>query len=177
SFNLDEYIGLPQDHPASFRAYMRRHLFDQVDLPPGSGRLPGVDGDIIKACEDYEAAIRDAGGIDLQLLGIGRNGHIGFNEPGSDFESRKREVELTPCTRAANKADFPADESVPGSAVTMGIGTILEAREIVLVATGASKAEALRAAFKAPPSADCPASALQAHPRVRVFCDTDAKTF
>ena len=174
SFNLDEYIGLTADHPASFRAYMHTHLFDHVDLPAGKGALPGVEGDIAAACRAYEVAIVAEGGIDLQLLGIGRNGHIGFNEPGSSFESRTRQVDLTPSTRDANRNDFPAGETVPPTAVTMGIGSILEAREIVLVAIGANKKEALEHAFRRPPSPDCPASALQGHPRVRVFCDEAA---
>ncbi|ODT50950.1 MAG: glucosamine-6-phosphate isomerase [Devosia sp. 63-57] len=174
SFNLDEYIGLPPGHPASFAAYMQQHLFSQVDLPEGRGHLPGVLGDVAAACTDYEVAITAGGGIDLQLLGIGRNGHIGFNEPGSAFDSRTREVALTPSTREANQRDFPPGESVPPSAVTMGIGTILEARQIVLVAIGASKVEALDAAFRQAPSPDCPASALQAHPNVIVFADQAA---
>ena len=174
SFNLDEYIGLPKGHEASFGAYMQRHLFDHVDLQAGRGMLPIVEGDIDTACRNYEAVIARAGGIDLQVLGIGRNGHIGFNEPGSAFDSRTRAVALTPSTREANKGDFPQGESVPPSAVTMGIGTILDAREILLVAIGASKADALRAAFEAAPSPECPASALQGHARVLVFCDEAA---
>jgi len=174
SFNLDEYVGLPPGHPASFRAYMQAHLFDHVDLPASKGALPGVEGDIDAACRAYEAAISSEGGIDLQLLGIGRNGHIGFNEPGSPFDSRTRQVDLAPSTRAANKGDFPAGEAVPPTAVTMGIGTILDAREIVLVAIGAAKAEALDRAFRREASPDCPASALQNHGRVIVFCDSEA---
>lgn len=173
SFNLDEYIGLSREHPASFAAYMQRHLFAHVDLPADKGLLPRVEGDIETACRDYEAAIA-AGGIDLQVLGIGRNGHIGFNEPGSAFNSRTRAVELTRSTREANQGDFPPGETVPPSAVTMGIGTILDAREIVLVALGASKAQALQTAFQSPPSPDSPASALQSHPNVLIFCDQAA---
>lgn len=173
SFNLDEYIGLPKDHPASFSAYMARHLFAHVDLPAGKGLLPGVEGDIEAASRDYEAAIA-SGGIDIHVLGIGRNGHIGFNEPGSPFDSRTRKVELTPLTREANKGDFPPGEIVPPSAVTMGIGTILDARQIILVAIGASKAQALQAAFQSVPNPDCPASALQTHANVLIFCDEAA---
>ena len=174
SFNLDEYVGLPPEHVASFGAYMQSHLFDHVDLPDGQGLLPVVAGDIEAACRNYEAAITAAGGIDLQLLGIGRNGHIGFNEPGSTFDSRTRQVELTPSTQEANKADFPKGEAVPPSAVTMGIGTILEARDIVLVAVGAAKAEALHMAFRGEQTPACPASALQRHGKVLVFCDETA---
>lgn len=174
SFNLDEYIGLPPGHPSSFAAYMQRHLFDHVDLPPGSGVIPGVVGDIDTACRDFEAGIVAAGGIELQVLGIGRNGHIGFNEPGSPFDSRTRQVTLTPSTREANNGDFPLGETVPPSAVTMGIGTILDARQILLVAIGASKAQALHAAFQSVPNPDCPASALQYHANVLIFCDEAA---
>lgn len=174
SFNLDEYVGLPPGHVASFRAYMQSHLFDHVDLPEGQGLLPAVDGDIEAACRNYEAAIAAAGGIDLQVLGIGRNGHIGFNEPGSAFDSRTRQVELAPSTREANKADFPTGETVPPRAVTMGIGTIMEAREIVLVAVGNTKAEALQTAFRATQTPACPASVLQSHAKVVVFCDEAA---
>jgi len=174
SFNLDEYIGLSRGHPASFAAYMHRHLFDHVDLPANNGRLPDVHGDIDAACRQYEAAIAAAGGIDLQVLGIGRNGHIGFNEPGSSLDSRTRQVELSASTREANRRDFPAGESVPPAAVTMGLGTILAAREILLVATGSAKKAALQTAFRLPPSADCPASALQGHPNITVFCDAAA---
>ncbi len=174
AFNLDEYVGLPHEHPGSFAAYMQHHLFQYVDFAPGAALLPEAHGDIEAACAAYEKAIVDAGRIDLQLLGMGRNGHIGFNEPGSAFDSRTREVELDDSTRAANAADFPPGEDVPPTAVTMGIGTILEAREIVLVVTGAHKTEALRQAFTAPPSVDCPASALHAHPNVHIFQDRAA---
>tara|TARA_R110002124_G_scaffold16882_7_gene71520 strand:- start:84462 stop:85187 length:726 start_codon:yes stop_codon:yes gene_type:complete len=174
SFNLDEYIGLSKGHPASFAAYMDRHLFDHVDLPANNGLLPDVQGDLDMACRQYEAAIAAAGGIDLQVLGIGRNGHIGFNEPGSPLDSRTRQVELSSSTRQANRNDFPAGESVPHAAVTMGLGTILAAREILLVATGSAKKAALQTAFHMPQSADCPASALQGHPNVMVFCDVAA---
>lgn len=172
AFNLDEYVGLPHGHPGSFETYMQHHLFDHVDFAPGNARLPDVStGDIAAACAAYEAAIVAAGGIDLQLLGIGRNGHIGFNEPGSPFDSRTREVPLTESTRAANAIDFPPGEMPPPMSVTMGIGTILEAREIVLAATGAHKAEALNQAFHAPISTDCPASALQRHGKVYIYRD------
>jgi glucosamine-6-phosphate deaminase len=175
SFNLDEYIGLPGEHPSSFRSYMEENLFRHVNFPAGDAHLPGVEGDIDAACAAYEAAIVARGGIDLQLLGIGQNGHIGFNEPGSAFDSRTRQVELTQSTIEANTSDFPAGELPPPSAVTMGVGTIVDAKEIVLVALGANKTDALKAAFTAAPSTDCPASALQAHGKVVVYCDVDAK--
>lgn len=174
SFNLDEYVGLPDGHPASFRSYMNENLFRHVDLPSEQAQLPGVEGDLDLACAAYEEAIKARGGIDLQLLGIGQNGHIGFNEPGSAFDSRTRMVELTASTIVANTSDFPPGETPPGNAVTMGIGTILEAREIVLVALGAKKAEVLLSAFEKPASRDCPASALLGHPNVTVYCDAAA---
>lgn len=175
SFNLDEYVGLPPKHPASFTAYMDDVLFRHVDLPAGAARLPSVaGGGSLAECAAYEAAIEAAGGIDLQLLGIGRNGHIGFNEPGSSFDSRTRLVALTDSTRQANAADFPEGESTPPSAVTMGIGTILEARQIVLVATGAHKHAPLQAVLSGIPDADCPASALHNHRNLHIFADEAA---
>ncbi|WP_010138300.1 glucosamine-6-phosphate deaminase [Oceanicola sp. S124] len=174
SFNLDEYVGLGASDPASFAHYMQRHFFDRVDIAAGQGRVPDGTGDPATVARDYEAAIAKAGGIGLQLLGIGTNGHIGFNEPGSAFDSRTRLVTLAESTRQANAPDFPRGTEVPREAITMGIGTILEARQILLVATGAAKAEALHAAFHAAPDPDCPASALQLHPRVEVICDCAA---
>jgi glucosamine-6-phosphate deaminase len=171
SFNLDEYCDLPEGHPSSFAAYMREHLFGKVDADPARTHLPegGADG-----AEAYEAAIRAAGGIDLQLLGVGRNGHIGFNEPGSPPDSRTRIVTLSPDTREANATDFPPGESVPERAVTMGLATILSARAIVLLATGAAKAEALAAALTGPVTTTLPASFLRHHSDVTVICDEDA---
>jgi glucosamine-6-phosphate deaminase len=175
SFNLDEYVGLPASHRASFRAYMQEHFFAHVDLPRGAAQLPQTNGDLQAACLAYEYAIADRGGIDLQLLGIGQNGHIGFNEPGSPFDSRTHVATLTESTIAANTSDFPQGERPPGRAITMGIGTILEAREIVLVAIGPNKAQALLEAFERPQSSQNPASALQSHPRVTVYCDQAAR--
>jgi glucosamine-6-phosphate deaminase len=173
SFNLDEYCDLPASHPSSFASYMRQHLFDHVDFAPGNWHLPDSAGTPAGA-EAFEQAITAAGGIELQLLGVGRNGHIGFNEPGSPQASHTRKVELTQSTRDANAQDFPAGEAVPSHAVTMGIATILSARHIVLLATGSAKAEALQRAFEGPIDADCPASFLQLHDRVTVICDVDA---
>ncbi|SDF00874.1 glucosamine-6-phosphate deaminase [Limimaricola pyoseonensis] len=172
-FNLDEYAGLPPGHPASFASYMRRELFDPASVPEGRWHLPDGNGGPAEA-DGYEAAIAAAGGIGLQLLGIGRNGHVGFNEPGAAHDSRTRRVRLTEQTRQANAPDFPAGTPVPEHAVTMGIGTILEAREILLLATGAAKAEALAAALEGPVTEAVPASALQRHPRVTVLCDVAA---
>ncbi|MBR9762138.1 MAG: glucosamine-6-phosphate deaminase [Rhodobacteraceae bacterium] len=174
SFNLDEYIGLGPEDPGSFAHYMHRHVFDRLDMAPGQGHVPDGLGDPASVARAYETAIAAAGGIDLQLLGIGRNGHIGFNEPGSAFDSRTRVVTLDESTRRANAPDFAPGAEVPREALTMGIGTILEARRILLVATGAAKSAALHAALHMPPAPDCPASALQLHPRVEVLCDRAA---
>lgn len=171
SFNLDEYCDLRAGHEASFRAYMQRELFDHVDADPARTHLPEGSAEGARA---YEDAIAAAGGIGLQLLGVGRNGHIGFNEPGSPPDSRTRIVTLSPDTRAANKGDFPPGESVPERAVTMGLATILSARSIVLLATGAAKAEALAAALHGPVTTSVPASFLRHHPDVSVICDEEA---
>ena len=175
SFNLDEYVGLPNHHPSSFAAYMRLHLFGKVDLPKTRQRIPRGDAaEPEREAKDYESAIAAAGGIDLMLLGIGRNGHIGFNEPGASFGSRTRVVRLSEATRRANTCEFPPSETPPANAITMGIATILEAREIVLLATGAAKADAVRAALVEPPAPICPASALRRHARVTFVCDAAA---
>ncbi|SFA76723.1 glucosamine-6-phosphate deaminase [Rhizobium sp. NFR07] len=174
-FNLDEYVGLAAHHPASFAHYMRELLFDHVDIATARTHIPdGMAPDLDAAAETYEQLIAESGGIDLQLLGIGRNGHIGFNEPGSSHDSRTREVQLALSTIDANRPDFPEGEEPPATALTMGIGTILDAREIVLLATGSAKAEALAAMLEGPISLDCPASALQRHGAVTVFCDKAA---
>jgi len=136
TFNLDEYAGVPREHPGSYFTYMKQHLFDHVDLDPQKTHIPdGTAPDLDAECARYEQAIKDAGGLDLTFLGLGRNGHIGFNEPGTPFDARTRVVELTPSTRAANAEFFPGEE-VPSRAITMGIGTILSSRAIVLIASG-----------------------------------------
>lgn len=174
SFNLDEYAGVAPSSHASFHAYMRRHLLAHVDLDPARAHIPdGMAADLDAGASRYEIAIKRAGGIDLQVLGIGSNGHIGFNEPGSDFGSRTRVVPLSEQTRQDNAPDF-AGEPVPERALTMGIATILEAREILLLAVGTKKAEAIAAAIEGPLSTACPASALRLHPNVRIICDEAA---
>lgn len=172
TFNLDEYVGVPPDHPASFHAFMRAELFAAV--PPRAAHLPRGDApDPAAEAEAYEAAIAAAGGIDLQVLGIGRNGHLAFNEPTSSLGSRTRIKTLTAATRIANAAAF-APLPVPRQAITMGIATILEARACLMLATGAGKAEAVAAAIEGPLGAHCPASALQLHPAVTVVLDAPA---
>ena len=170
TFNLDEYCGLPPDHPGSFHTFMAQHLFGPANLPEDRTHFPDTDA---TAGVVYERAIAAAGGIDLQIVGIGRNGHIGFNEPGSSVSSRTRIVELSPATREANAPQFP-DGKVPERAVTMGIATILEARSILLLATGDAKADALAAALEGPVTPACPAAFLSRHPDVTVIADRAA---
>ncbi len=174
SFNLDEYVGIAPGHPSSYRATMDALLFSQVDIDRARSFVPlGNAPDLAAEAARYEQAIRDAGGIDLQLLGIGRNGHIGFNEPGSSFASRTRIVDLHPATRAANAGFFP-DAEVPRQAITMGIATILSARALAVLATGAGKRDAVRAALHGPATPACPASALQSHPDAGWWLDAAA---
>lgn len=175
TFNLDEYIGLSPDHPCSYHAYMRTALFDHVDIDPARTHLPrGDSADPVAESQRYEALIAAHGGIDLQVLGIGQNGHIGFNEPTSSLGSRTRIKTLTASTRAANAGYFDRAEDIPAHAITMGIRTILEARHCLLLATGASKAPAVAAMVEGPLTAACPASALQMHPAATVVLDHDA---
>lgn len=175
SFNLDEYVGLHPPHPASYRSTMKRLLFDHVDFNPQKAHLPnGAAPSPHDEANRYEALIEASGGIDLQLLGIGQNGHIGFNEPGSPFGARTRVVDLAATTLEANQACFPAGQHVPRRAITMGTATILAAKRIVLLALGPQKAEAVSAMISGPISPYCPASALRAHPNVLVVIDHEA---
>jgi glucosamine-6-phosphate deaminase len=175
SFNLDEYMDLAPSHPQSYRHFMQREFFDHIDIDPAHTRVPpGNAADPIAACDEYEQAIQAAGGIDIQLLGIGRNGHIGFNEPTSCLASRTRIKTLTRETIDDNARFFAAGEAQPHTAITMGIGTIMEARLVVLLATGESKAAAVQAMVEGPVSAWCPASMLQMHPATVVLVDEAA---
>jgi len=172
TFNLDEYLGVPPDHTGSYFTYMKRHLFDHVDLDPRNTHIPnGVAPDPSAECKRYEEELRRAGGLELTFLGLGRNGHIGFNEPGTPFDSRTRVVELTQSTRRANADLFP-DGHVPTRAITMGIGTILESREIVLLAAGMGKEEAIARLRSGEVSEEFPASALHTHGNVTVLTQT-----
>src|SRR3712207_1317888 len=153
-FNLDEYLGLPPDHPASYHVYMKENFYDCVDADPQRVHVPdGSAPDPEAECERYEAAIREAGGVDLCVLGIGRNGHIGFNEPGAPFESRTRIVRLAESTRRVNASDFESNRA-PERAITVGMATISEAREVLLLASGTNKARAVAAAFEGEVSED-----------------------
>ena len=171
TFNLDEYLGLAPDHPQSYHAYMVRHFFDHVNVSPENIYIP--DGFIRPSydeyCASYEASIRQRGGIDLQVLGIGQNGHIGFNESSSSLSSRTRLQVLAIQTVKDNSRFFGPKERVPDCAITMGLGTILEARKILLLASGAEKAQAVAAAVEGPVTASVPASILQFHPDVTVL--------
>lgn len=176
TFNLDEYIGLAPDDPNSYRHYMETHLFSQVDIEPTRTHVPdGAAADLKAAARSYEAEIAAAGGIDLQLLGIGEAGHIGFNEPLSAIMSRTRDKALTPTTRAQNAGMFGGDpERVPKRALTMGVGTILDARELILLATGSAKAAIVARAVEGPITSMVSASAIQLHPNCKVVVDTEA---
>ncbi len=176
TFNLDEYVGLEPEDPRSYHHFMRVRLFDRVGLSAERTRLPnGVAADLAAEARAYELAIADAGGIDLQLVGLGATGHIGFNEPLSALMSRTREKALTPTTRSQNAELFGGDPaSVPARALTMGVGTILEAREVLLVATGAAKAAILAQATEGPITARISATALQLHPNCKVIVDEAA---
>jgi glucosamine-6-phosphate deaminase len=175
-FSLDEYVGLGAEDPNSYHHSLRERFFDPIGLPMSQVRLPnGAATDLPAEAAAYEAAIRAAGGIDLQLLGIGVSGHIGFNEPLSALMSRTREKALTPTTRAQNAEMFGGDPAaVPSRALTMGVGTILDAREVVLLATGASKAGILALATEGPITAAISATALQLHARCKVVVDEAA---
>ena len=175
-FLLDEYVGLDPDHPQSCRGFIQRELIDHVDAPAGVLAGPAsTPADLPTAGDAYERLIADVGGIDLQVLGIGRNGHVGFNEPPSSLASRTRLKALAPETRKDNARFFGGDlAEVPRHGITQGIGTILEARHIVLIATGEAKSGAVAKAVKGPVTAMVPASALQLHPHATVILDEPA---
>jgi glucosamine-6-phosphate deaminase len=175
TFNLDEYVGLSPEHPQSYHYYMRENLFRHVNIPMAATHVPdGYTGDLRQNCKDYEKTIVDAGGIDLQLLGIGANGHIGFNEPTGSLRSRTWIKILSEKTLKDNASNFSSPDEQPRHVVTMGIGTILEARHCVVLACGSQKSIAVKAMIEGPLSAMCPASALQLHPRVTVIIDAAA---
>ena len=176
TFNLDEYVGLPPTHECSYRRFMDENLFDHLNIKPGNTHVPnGMATDIPAECAAYEEAIQAAGGLDLQLLGIGSDGHIGFNEPTSSLVSRTRIKTITEQTARDNARFFEDDISrVPKHCITMGIGTIMEAREVVLLAFGANKAAAVRESIEGPVAAMMPASILQMHAKVKFLVDEAA---
>lgn len=174
-FALDEYVGLEPGHPQSYREVIRREFTNRVDIDPA--RVHGPDGsadDIPAACADYEAAIAAAGGVDLQLLGVGTDGHIGFNEPGSSLTSRTRIKTLTEQTRKDNARFFDHPDQVPTHVVTQGLGTIMDARHVILIATGAQKAQAVHDFVEGPVAAICAASVLQMHQHATILADEAA---
>lgn len=176
TFNLDEYIGLPPEHPQSYHYFMQERLFNHIDIPPENAFLPnGVAPDLEKECERYEQLIRDVGGIDVQLLGLGTNAHIGFNEPGTPFDSRTAINILADSTRESNARFFTSKDEVPKTAISMGIGTIMEAKEILLIVSGDKKADILAKVINAEKaSEDFPASVLHHHDQVTIIADEAA---
>lgn len=175
TFNLDEYVGLSGSDPNSYRHYMNHHLFSKVNIDLRNTHLPdGVAADLDAECERYERLIAEYGGIDLQLLGLGRAGHLGFNEPLSAFRSRTRVKALSPLTLAQNAPLFSKPDKIPRRAITMGIGTILDCRRCLLLATGADKAEIVAQAVEGPMTGMISATALQWHPRCVVVLDEAA---
>ncbi len=175
TFNLDEYVGLPVSHPQSYHHFMHEHFFRHVNIPPQNVHIPsGTTTNYAAFCDWYEQRIREAGGIDLQILGIGSDGHIAFNEPGSSLSSRTRLKTLAKSTIDDNARFFKERDEVPIYAITMGVGTILEARRVLLLATGKNKAGAVAAAVEGPVTAMITASALQMHPNTQVLLDEEA---
>ncbi|WP_044338083.1 glucosamine-6-phosphate deaminase [Rossellomorea aquimaris] len=175
SFNLDEYIGLSGKHPNSYYHYMNENLFKHIDIDSDNTHIPsGKAADPEKECEAYDEKIRAHGGIDLQILGIGSNGHIGFNEPGTSFESNTHIVELTESTREANARYFDSIDDVPTHAITMGISSIMKSKEILLLVSGEAKQEAMIKLVEGKISEDFPASILNHHDHVTVIADEEA---
>ncbi|WNQ12395.1 glucosamine-6-phosphate deaminase [Paenibacillus aurantius] len=174
SFNLDEYVGLPHHHPESYLRFMEEKLFSRIDMPESHRHIPDGNAESLdEECRRYDELMEDYQ-TDIQLLGLGHNGHIGFNEPDKSLRSGTHVVELKEDTRRANARFFPSLEEVPTSAVTMGIATIMKAKTILLVVRGADKAEIVHRALTGPITTDCPASLLQVHPSLVVMLDSEA---
>lgn len=170
TYNLDEYVGIDRNDPQSYYTFMNENLFSGIDIDPKNTHVPY--GNTKEDCEKYEDSVN---GVDIQVLGIGQNGHIGFNEPGTPFDEPTHIVDLTENTREANARFFDNDiDKVPAQAITQGIGTIMKAKKILLVANGANKADAVKAMIEGPVSVECPASVLQNHPDVVVVIDKEA---
>lgn len=172
TFNLDEYIGLSGDNPNSYRYFMDKHLFNDIDILKANTFVPlGDTKDPLKQCQDYEKLLKKHNGIDLQILGIGSNGHIGFNEPGTSFQSKTHVIELTSSTREANARFFNSINEVPTHAITMGIASIMRSKEIVLLISGEAKRDALSRLLNGNVNEDFPASILKTHPCVTIIAD------
>ena len=174
SFNLDEYRGMDGTEDESYMMFMKQKLFSHINIPADSINIPSGTGDADDVCSDYDGRISLAGGIDIQILGVGSNGHIGFNEPGTPFESTTHLTALSEETRSANARFFSSPEMVPTHAVTMGIRLIMNARVIIFIASGSEKADAVYEAVNGPVSVDCPASVLKLHPDITMFLDSEA---
>jgi glucosamine-6-phosphate deaminase len=175
TFNLDEYVDLPEDHPESYHAYMKHHLFEHIDLPRNQAHIPnGNAADPQEECLRYNRELEKAKQIDLQILGIGHNGHIGFNEPDHSLVSGTHLVKLKQETREANARFFASIDEVPTHALTMGVGTILKAKSILLIVRGADKAEIIHRALTGAIQTEVPATLLQTHPNLVVLLDAEA---
>ncbi len=175
TFNLDEYVGLPPSHPQSYHYFMWENLFKHINVDKRFVHIPqGMADDVELFCEWYEEKIKKAGGIDLQILGIGANGHIAFNEPGSSLGSRTRIKTLDELTKRDNARFFNKDEEVPKYAITMGVGTIMDAKELLLLASGTQKADAIKQTVEGPITALYPATIVQMHRKATIVCDEDA---
>lgn len=176
TFNMDEYVGLPEDHSESYHTFMWKHLFSHIDINPQNVHIPnGNAEDLLQECADYERKILDAGGIDLFLGGIGVDGHIAFNEPFSSLSSRTRLIDLTVETRIVNSRFFGGDvNAVPKQAVTVGVATVCDAKQVVILATGYAKANAIKQTIEGEVSHVCTASALQLHADSIIVCDEQA---
>ena len=175
TFNLDEYVGLSWEHPCSYHSLMQKNFFAHINIKAENVHIPdGMSGDIAKECEDYEAAIRAVGGLDLAMLGIGEDGHIGFNEPTSSLGSRTRLKMLTEKTRYDNSRFFSSSDEVPRHVITMGVGTIMDSRRAMLIAFGQRKAKVMSKLIEGPITAMVPGSILQYHPKAKVVMDEAA---
>jgi len=175
AFGLDEYLGLKEDHPHSFAYYMEKNLYRHINIKRENiFRLQGTPEDIDSHCQGYEEKIKSFGGIDIQILGIGKNGHIGFNEPSSSLSSRARVKTLTQETIEANSRLFKDKNKIPQFCLTMGIGTIMEAKMIILLASGKEKSQAIAKSIEGPITASVPASILQLHPQAKIIIDLEA---
>ncbi|WP_199620007.1 glucosamine-6-phosphate deaminase [Paenibacillus alkalitolerans] len=178
TFNLDEYAGLPREHPQSYYSYMRTHLFDHIDVPESNIHIPdGTAANVREECERYDRLLEQTGQIDLQILGLGHNGHIGFNEPDHALIRGTHAVRLSETTRQANARFFNSIDEVPTHAITMGVGTILKAKTILLIVKGSDKAGIVHTSLTGPITTECPASLLQTHPHLVVLLDTEAGRF
>ncbi|NLY65689.1 MAG: glucosamine-6-phosphate deaminase [Alcaligenaceae bacterium] len=178
TFNLDEYIGLGAEHPQSYRYFMQQHLFNRLAFARHRTFLPdGLCNDLTEQCEQYSNQIRQSGYIDLQLLGIGNNGHIGFNEPGTPFNSRTHVVTLSEQTRLDNSRFFDSMNEVPDKAITLGLQDIMESRQIILIATGVKKAEIMAELYESPVNEQLPASVIKSHPNAMILLDEQAAMY